>query len=111
MPTRSTLTSTPRPPATSSSDGFGTSRRCTEFFVPGMTATAFIIFVPPHQQRRDQPRPAGLVRCTDPGAVVAVEVFVEKNVITEVRVALQTRIVAVDGAPPMLIAQEDAHEP
>src|SRR6185295_6776858 len=42
-PTRSTLTSTPRPPGTSSTEGLGSRPRCMELGLPGKTATAFII--------------------------------------------------------------------
>src|SRR5262245_47036701 len=42
-PTRSTLTRTPRPPGTSSTDGLGSCPRCMELGLPGNTAMAFII--------------------------------------------------------------------
>src|SRR5574341_977577 len=41
-PTRRSFTRTPRPSGTSLNFGFATSRRCTEFALPGMTAIAFI---------------------------------------------------------------------
>src|SRR5262245_30073321 len=42
-PTRRTFTSTPRPPGTSVTDGFGRSTRCTLFGTPGVTAIAFML--------------------------------------------------------------------
>src|SRR6266566_2118832 len=42
-PTRSTRTSTPRPPGMSLTAGFGSSARCTDPGWPGKTAIAFII--------------------------------------------------------------------
>src|SRR5439155_15532446 len=43
-PTRSTFTSTPRPPGTSSSVGSSSSARCAEPGFPGWTAIAFMVF-------------------------------------------------------------------
>src|SRR5262245_19966739 len=45
-PTRSTLTSTPRPLGTSSSEGLGSCPRCIESGLPGKTAIAFIMVWP-----------------------------------------------------------------
>src|SRR4029077_18955738 len=42
-PTRSTLTSTPRPFGTSDNEGLGSWARCIESGLPGNTAIAFII--------------------------------------------------------------------
>ena len=46
-----------------------------------------------------------------PGAVVAVEVFVEQDVIAPVGIGLELLRAAVDRTPAMLIAQEDPGEP
>src|SRR6516165_5839496 len=50
--------------------------------------------------------PAGLVRGADAAAIVAMEVFVEQQVVAEVRIALQLRVVAEDCPPTLLVAQE-----
>src|SRR5262249_26518821 len=50
------------------------------------------------EQRGDQRSPAGLMACADAGAVVSVEVFMKRNVIPPVRVALEIVVVAPDGA-------------
>src|SRR4051812_23453559 len=51
-PTRRTCTSTPRPPGTSSRDGFGTSSRWIEPGCPGVTAIAFTGRLSPLQPLR-----------------------------------------------------------
>src|SRR5262245_34425583 len=65
------------------------------------------------EQRGDQRRPAGLMTGTDAGAVVSVEVFIKRNVIPPVRVALEIVVVAPDcTAPaPSRVAQEDVRQP
>ena len=50
----------------------------------------------------DQSGPAGLVARADPGAVVAVEVFVEWDQITPVRVVLEFFRAAENRSPPSL---------
>ena len=45
------------------------------------------------------------------GPVVPVEVLVEENQVTPVRVLLELRGAAVDGAAPALVPQEEAGEP
>ena len=61
------------------------------------------------QELGDQPGPAGLVRGADAAAVVAVEVFVEQQVVAEVRIVLQLcRASPNTGRRPVLVAQEDA---
>src|SRR5437879_1885750 len=59
-------------------------------------------------QRRHQGRPAGLVRCAEAGAVVAVEVLVKQQVVAPVRVVLELRGAAVDRAMAGRVAQEQA---
>ena len=56
----------------------------------------------------DQRAPAGLMRGAQPAAGVAVEVFVEQDVVLEVRIGLELVVVAEDRAPPVLVAPEDA---
>jgi hypothetical protein len=57
-------------------------------------------------QRRDEPRPAGLVRGAQSGAVVAVEVLVEQDEVAPVRVGLELLRAAVDRAAPVAIDEE-----
>src|SRR5215472_1177850 len=58
-------------------------------------------------QRRHQPGPAGLVTGADAGAVVAMEIFVEQQVIPPVGIALELFGAAEHRPPPILIAQKD----
>src|SRR5580765_5515583 len=64
-----------------------------------------------HRERFDRPghqsRPARLMAGADAGAVVAVEILVEKNQITPVRIVLELCGGAVDGPPSALVAQEN----
>src|SRR5690242_3020054 len=62
-------------------------------------------------QLRDERRPAGLVVRADPGAVVAVEVFMEKNEVLPVRVGLEDVRPAEAGALAAAVAQEDPDQP
>src|SRR5262245_44020124 len=55
--------------------------------------------------------PAGLVAGAEPGAVVAVEILIEQNVIAPVRVGLELLRAAVHRPPPVLVAQEHPAEP
>src|SRR5262249_56373492 len=57
-------------------------------------------------QRCDEPRPAGLVRRSDAGAVVAVEVLEEENQVAPVWVGLELLRAAVHGPSTALVAQE-----
>src|ERR1700755_1950070 len=60
---------------------------------------------------RDDARPARLVVRPDSGAVVAVEVLVELQVVAPVRVRLELLSAAVECAAAVAIAQEDRTEP
>src|SRR6059058_2763692 len=75
-PTRNTFTRTPRPLATSDSDGFGSSARCALLGRPGTTAIAFICLSTLLHQLGDERSPAGLMACADGRARIAVEVLV-----------------------------------
>ena len=55
-----------------------------------------------------QRRPSGLVAGAEAGAVVAVEVLVERNVVAPVRVLLELLRAAEHRPPAALVAQEDA---
>src|SRR5690349_20032735 len=46
-----------------------------------------------------EPRPSGLMAGAEPGAVVAVEVLVEQNVVVPVRIGLELLGAAVDRPP------------
>src|SRR5712692_8329823 len=63
------------------------------------------------QELRDEPRPARLVAGADAGAVVAVEVLVERDQAAPVRVALEDLRAAVDGTAPVGAGQEEPAEP
>src|SRR3954465_5299259 len=56
----------------------------------------------------DDAGPAGLVAGADPGAVVAVEVFVEQQVVAEVRVFLKLFGPAERGSAAIFVAEEQA---
>src|SRR5262245_56709498 len=62
-------------------------------------------------QVRDERRPSGLVGRTEPGAVVAVEVLVERQVALPRRVCLELLRAAVDGAPAIRTREPDGDEP
>src|SRR5207249_9150744 len=78
-PTRSTLTSTPRPPGTSDSDGLASSARCTLLGRPGTTAIAFIGHSTLLKKFCHEGRPARLMTGADGRAGLAVEVLVERD--------------------------------
>lgn len=59
----------------------------------------------------DEAGPAGLMACAEAGAVVAIEIFVEQDVVTPVGVLLKLRGAAVDGASSRAIFQENAMQP
>src|SRR3954469_19514159 len=63
----------------------------------------------PQDQIRDEPRPAGLVSCAEAGAVVAVEVFVEDDVVAPPRVVLEPLDPAETG-PAAVAAHEERDE-
>ncbi len=48
--------------------------------------------------------------CTEPGAIVAVEVFVEQNVVAPVRVALKTFRCRQNGTAAICVAEKDPGE-
>ena len=60
---------------------------------------------------RDQPGPSGLVRGAEPGAVVAVEVLVEQQVVFPGRVVLHLVDPAEAGPPPVRADGEQGDEP
>src|SRR5215471_5090084 len=58
----------------------------------------------------DQGAPAGLVRGAEPAAGVAVVVFVEQDVVLEMRIGLHLLVTAEDGAASLVVAPEDVDE-
>ena len=70
-----------------------------------------LLFTALFDQLGDEPGPAGLMACADPGSIVTVEVLVEKNKVTPVGIALKNLGCAGDRATALLIAQKDADEP
>ena len=48
--------------------------------------------------------------CADPSAIVTVEIFVEENVITELRVFLEFCQPTVEGARPVITASKELNQ-
>ncbi len=65
---------------------------------------------PRHQELRDQPGPPRLVRRPGAAAVVAVEEFVERNVVAVIGIRLQLRVLAQDRAVACGVFQEQPRE-
>src|SRR6476660_9050370 len=59
----------------------------------------------------DEPRPTRLVARPEPGPVVPVEVLVEQEMVTPVRVVLELSHAAIHRSPALAVAQEDAGQP
>src|SRR5262245_6638288 len=59
----------------------------------------------------DDPGPAGLMTGADTGAVVAVKVFVEQQVVAPARVCLEFLGAAIDRAAAGMVAEEDMGQP
>ncbi len=49
------------------------------------------------QQLGDDARPTRLMRCAQPAPVIAVEKFVEKDVVLEMRIARELGVILQDG--------------
>src|SRR5215469_16889032 len=62
-------------------------------------------------QRRHQPGPSGLMTGADASAVVAMEIFVEQQVIPPVVIVLELRSAAEHRPPARLVAQKDPSQP
>src|SRR5690349_1998347 len=62
------------------------------------------------QQLGDQGRPTRLVARADAPSTVAVEVLVERDQVTPVRIGLELLLLSEDRPPPDAVAQEDARE-
>src|SRR5207249_3177686 len=63
------------------------------------------------EQASDQGGPAGLVACSQPAARVPVEVLIEEDVVTPVRVVRVARERAVAGPQPAFLRHEQGTEP
>src|SRR5436190_744051 len=74
-------------------------------------AEASQLFAARLQEFGHEARPAGLVRGADTAAVVAVEVFVEPEIVAEVRIGLQLELLAEYGPPPLGVAEKDPRQP
>ena len=59
---------------------------------------------------RNETCPASLVRCTETTTIVAVEVLVEPNIVTEVRVRVEADVPAVERATAVHVAPEDVDD-
>ena len=62
-------------------------------------------------QLGDQARPTGLVARAQARAGVAMKIFMEQEIIPPARVGLQQFMVAIEGPPALLIAQEEIDQP
>src|SRR5207249_7354539 len=58
----------------------------------------------------DEPGPARLVRSAAAAAIVAVEIFVEEDVVLEIGVGLQLCILSENGTPPVSTAKKKLYE-
>ncbi len=58
----------------------------------------------------DHAGPTGLVACPEARAIIAVEVFVEEDVVLPMRIRLEFFGSAIDWPPARLIAQKDVHQ-
>ena len=59
----------------------------------------------------DESSPSGLMACTDPGAVVSMEVLVEIDEVAPMGIALKFLDLAINGTPSFRRTQENAGEP
>jgi hypothetical protein len=62
-------------------------------------------------QPPDQTGPPGLMACADAGAVIAVEILVEENMVAPMGVGLELVLAAIDRPAPVLIAHEKFGQP
>ena len=69
-----------------------------------------LIFIARLKKLRDQSRPAGLVARADAAAGVAVEIFVEKHVVLEVRIGGKLGMILQRGALSVGAFEEEARE-
>ncbi len=53
------------------------------------------------------PRPSGLVAGAQAGSVVSMEIFIEKDQVTPVRIFPELRSASIYGAAPVLVLEED----
>src|SRR3974390_2085211 len=60
---------------------------------------------------RDDSGPAGLMARAEAGAIVAVEILIEEEVVAPVRILLELPGSAVNGAPSIVVLEEDASQP
>src|SRR5262245_59114431 len=63
------------------------------------------------QETGDAPRPSGLVTGAEAGAVIAVEVLVEQEIVSPVRILLKHAAATIDRAPAVLVAQKNVGQP
>src|SRR5215472_4888372 len=80
----------------------------------GQSQTAFcgvyLSAVARQQQLRHEPCPAGLMRGAHTPPAVAVEVFIEENVVAEVRIFERALVHAVHRPMTLLVGEEQARE-
>src|SRR5262249_29591406 len=68
------------------------------------------LFPPFIDEGRHQRRPSRLMRCAEPGAILAMKVFVEQNVLAPVGVFLELPRSPIDRAPAGCVGCENADQ-
>src|SRR6516162_3434101 len=86
--------------------------RCASFCRPSRDALCGVYLgaVAGHQQLRHQPGPAGLMRGAHTPPAVAVKIFVEQNVVAEVRISEGALVHAVHRPVTLLVDEEQTRE-
>src|SRR5580658_3166200 len=85
-------------------------RTCSSSRTTGRKMTAGTLFPALLDQFGDEPGPAGLVARADTGAVIPMEIFVEKKQVLPVGIALEQFRAASDGAAALLVTNENVNE-
>src|SRR5262245_11454270 len=62
-------------------------------------------------ERGGHPSPSGLMTRTEPSAVVSMEILVEQDVVTPVRIGLKESGPAVHRTPALCVTEEDSRQP
>src|SRR6516164_6178518 len=66
--------------------------------------------IQPHQEQRNEACPSGLMACSTAATCVAVEVFVEGDVIVPVGIRLKKITIAEDRSAPISVAPEQVSQ-
>src|SRR6516164_7743860 len=86
--------------------------RCASFCRQsrGALCGVYLGAVAGHQQLRNQPGPAGLMRSAHTPAAVAVEILVEEKVVAEVRISERALVHAVHRPMALFVAEEQTRK-